>query len=176
MKRIQNKKKLMVTLYLESYGKLAFWADGSWTDVGSEYKGEQKNQDRNDPVYLLSRRRFCDIRHNHFFGETLYWIIRVNRRLIFEIEKEINDPTPSAGSSPVDRAIKWLQKEETKKALLTTLQSIQENIENSEEVITFSYNVSSAFGKTLQEGGYPLIKPIPISTYHLEVTLKQKNN
>ena len=119
MKRIQNKRKLMSILSHKSYGKLAFWADGSWADVGSEYKGEQKNQNRNDPVYLLSRRRLYDIRHNRFFGKTLY------RKLIFEIEKEINDPTPSTGSSPVDRAMKWLQKEETKKALLIALQAFK---------------------------------------------------
>ena len=87
MARIKNKKELLNTLFYECYDKLAFWSDGSWTEVGTGYGGEQ---DGNDPVFLLSRSRF---------GRVLC------RLLIGEVEKEINNPGPGAGSSPIDRAM-----------------------------------------------------------------------
>ena len=87
MERIKNKKVLLDTLFYECYDKLAFWSDGSWAEVGTGKRGEQ---DGRGPVFLLSRSRF---------GRVLC------RLLIGEIEKEINNPRPGAGFSPIDRAM-----------------------------------------------------------------------
>ena len=56
---LQQKTFLKETLYSGSYDRLAFWPDGSWSDVGTGYAGEQSGE---NPVTYLSR--------TYFFGVT----------------------------------------------------------------------------------------------------------
>jgi hypothetical protein len=52
---LQQKTFLKETLYSGSYDRLAFWPDGSWSDVGTGYAGEQSGD---NPVTYLSRANF----------------------------------------------------------------------------------------------------------------------
>jgi hypothetical protein len=55
--RLKNKGILMSLFRHEGWDKICFWEDGSWSDVGSGYGGEQ---DENNPAFCLSRRSFYD--------------------------------------------------------------------------------------------------------------------
>jgi hypothetical protein len=55
---LKQKALLIETLYRESYERLAFWADGSWCDVGTGYAAWRMKQPGETPVTYLSRAGF----------------------------------------------------------------------------------------------------------------------
>ena len=55
---VKQQTLLKETLYRESYDRLAFWADGSWSDVGTGYAAWRMEQSGENPVTYLSRANF----------------------------------------------------------------------------------------------------------------------
>ena len=58
MNKIKNKETLKWALRDENYDRIAIWADGEWSNVGTSYAGEQ---DGDNPAAYIQRSFWYDL-------------------------------------------------------------------------------------------------------------------
>ena len=75
--KIKNKTTLKELLRDEGYDKIAIWSDGIWSDVGTNYGGEQ---DGNNPSVYIARSQNYDLTYREINSLVKNKEAEINRR------------------------------------------------------------------------------------------------